>query len=114
MMADIFSVMAVGLGFRGGRVILQIVDLGISTLLIVKTVRILISDFKKNECEEISRNVQQLVRMITECNYLCEVLYNHGIEWESGWRQLLVMKGPWQASIQFPIIALCESSVSVP
>ena len=88
MMADIFGLMVMALGFRLARLILQITILGIPILLMLSIVKILISFCKKNESEEILRNRKQLISKFTECNYLRELLDRHGIEWESGWRQL--------------------------
>ena len=88
MTADIFGLMVVALGFRLARIILQITDLGIPTLLMQSIAKILKSFFKKNESEEILRNRQQLIRKFAERNYLRELLDKHGIEWESGCRQL--------------------------
>ena len=88
MIDDIFRLMVMILGFQVARLIVQITLLGIPILLVLLIVKILIGFFKKSETEEIVRNRQQLIRKFTECTYLRELLDKHGIEWESGWRQL--------------------------
>ncbi len=87
-MAALFSLMVMAVGFPMARLVLQVTVLGIPVLLVLSIVKLAISFFKRDETEEMMRSRTQLVKKFTECNYLRGLLEQHGIEWESGWRQL--------------------------
>ena len=87
-MGAVFELMNLALGFQLAMLVMRTVLLAIPILLLLSTAKIVISFFKKNETEEILRSRQQLMRKLTECNYLRGLLDQHGIDWETGWRQL--------------------------
>ena len=104
-MADILQVMALVLGFSIAKIVLAVGFLLIPILLGLSVVKMLVSFLKKNGTEQKDEEIIRLNERLKEtegelstenrilrskgyqCQYLCNLLDQHQIDWETGWRQ---------------------------